>query len=177
MLPASLSPGPANRFQHVRETDSIYTSTVGPMPAHWKLSNLPPVLRFLFKSLCMVGVGQTDLDDVWESCKSEDAFDLSRQKLNQRITTVTVVVRDRLSELSSMVLTCIGRADHRRFSRVHHHRTSGGLTDRLQYPRCLHTIVSRIWSYARRIDRGFRGYLCSHTNETVVVLTGQSTNV
>lgn len=91
MLPAQLPPS-TRQHQDDRETVSIVMAVTGPMPSHWKLSNLPPVLRFLFKLLCTIGVGQTDLDDVWESCKSDAAFDLSRQKLNQRISTVTVVV-------------------------------------------------------------------------------------
>lgn len=98
MLPGQIPP-PANQWQDDRDTGSAALTVTGPMPSHWKLSNLPPVLRFLFKLLCTIGVGQTDLDDVWESCRSEAAFDLSRQKLNQRITTVTVVVRDILSKL------------------------------------------------------------------------------
>ena len=65
---------------------------LGEMPSHWRIPEKPKILKIVFTLLCLVGVSQPDLKEVWRTCQTEEEFAMSKAPTVDRITTVTVVV-------------------------------------------------------------------------------------
>lgn len=69
------------------------------MPKHWRSNfNLRPkflakVARVLFKMLCLVSIGHTDLRFAWEvSDHDGELWEVNKDRLATRISAVTVIV-------------------------------------------------------------------------------------
>lgn len=64
-----------------------------PMPPHWHAPRGPGMFRFLFVLLCIIAVGQPDLEELWEGCRHDsNAFRAQMARLTDPLTTVIVVV-------------------------------------------------------------------------------------
>lgn len=61
------------------------------MPSHWQ-SPKSPITHVAFAILCLVAVGQPDLQGMWESVHSDPLYERIRGQIAERIVTVVVVV-------------------------------------------------------------------------------------
>ena len=82
------------------ESTTLYGSTPAlslphkrSLPPHWAAPT-GPVLGDAFQWLCLVSVGAPDLRQVWEDIHQPKSteFEISQEKMRDRVSTVTVVV-------------------------------------------------------------------------------------
>ena len=78
----------------------------GPLPDHWKEPN-NWLLAVMFRILCLVALGRPNLELVWSYYRSEDRFMEGQMQMKEKVTTVTIVVREGYS------LQCCHRADQK----------------------------------------------------------------
>jgi len=66
-----------------------------PIPNHWKIDeDRPLLLRLLFRLLCVIACGHTDIECLWAvCCMGESEFTSQKDRLITRTSTITVVVK------------------------------------------------------------------------------------
>ncbi|KAJ3537692.1 hypothetical protein NM688_g6640 [Phlebia brevispora] len=74
------------------------------MPEHWRTPE-KPLARIVFSALCVGALGQYSLAHLWDACREDETFRIRKERMMERLTTISVVAGLLLGAMAAFVTT------------------------------------------------------------------------